>query len=31
MYLITDSGVKPVPAQELQDLLRRPDALIWAR
>ena len=28
-YLVTDSGVKPFPAEELEDQLRRPDAVIW--
>ena len=28
-YLVTDSGVKPCPAEELEDQLRRPDVVVW--
>ncbi len=30
LYLITDSGVKPFPAEDLAEQLARPDTLIWA-
>ena len=29
VYLVTDSGAKTVPAEELPRLLQDPDALVW--